>query len=892
MGSLFDKSKIECFNCQKLGHFARECRFAKYQENRANGRQEKKTVAIEDSNSKALVATDNNEDIDWTKEFDAEPTTFAMMALTEVEKDDWSMEFDAEHVHFGQDGLGDFDWSNKDDDTPVSLALMATNSEVPYCSKCRFGIESSNSMESDISSGNETLTDYAYENFKREKAYKAVPPPTVNQQLVIIEDWIDSDDEETVLNSSDIQKKTVLISKNSETSFKNKSPSSQNSVGQGSRKMGFGHKGGKLCYGSRDTRPIRNNIQRVNHSNFSGNSRYPHQMRSFIPSAVLTREGLKSTARPKMTRTVPSKSTANVLYQVVADSGCSGSMTGDKDKLSDFKEFKGGYVAFGNDPKGGRITGKGTIKTSCIDFEKVSYVEELKFNLLSVSQICDKKHNVLFTDKECLILSPKFKFVDEDLVILRAPRKNDVYSLDLKNIIPSGGVTCLVAKATKDEAVLWHRRLGHVNFKNINKLVKGNLVRGLPSKTFKLDHSCLACRKGKQHRASCKKIEERTVREPLELLHMDLFGPVSVESVNRKKYCLVVTDDCSKFSWVFFLAYKDETYDMLHDLIVGLENKLRHKVKTIRCDHGTEFKNHLMNEFCAKKGIKREYSIARTPQQNGVAERKNRTLIEAARTMLADSLLPIQFWAEAVNTACYVLNRVLVTKPQMKTPYEILMGRSPNISFMRPFGCPLTILNTLDQLGKFDGKSEEGYLLGYSTNSKGFRVYNRVTRKVQDCLHVDFLEHQENQKGKGHDWMFDLELLTPSMNYIPVRKENYADTGGNVSTYDDVEDLDDQQFIFYGPPIHAAHNTHSEKRTADKEVPLSSEEQALHDELVSLMHQESIAKLHNDAQRNAFKEEKKRITLAKGKECANSTLTLSTANTPPQSTGNTPTDSD
>ncbi|GJY25242.1 putative ribonuclease H-like domain-containing protein [Tanacetum coccineum] len=598
-GITFDKSKIECFNCQKLGHFARECRFAKYQENRANGRNEKRIVAIEDSNSKALVATDNNEDIDWTKEFDAEPVTYAMMALTGVEQDDWSIEFDAEHMHFGQDGLDDFDWSNKADDAPVSLALMATNSE-----------------------GNpeEDLKDYA-----------------------------------------------------------------------------------------------------------------------------------------------------------IIDSGCSGSMTGDKDKLSDFKEFKGGYVAFGNDSKGGRISGKGTIKTSCLDFEKVSYVEELKFNLLSVSQICDKKHNVLFTDKECLILSPKFKFVDEDLVILRAPRKNDVYSLDLKNIIPSGGITCLVAKATEDEAVLWHRRLGHVNFKNINKLVKGNLVRGLPSKTFKLDHSCVACRKGKQHRASCKKIEERTVREPLELLHMDLFGPVSVESINKKKYCLVVTDDCSKFSWVFFLAYKDETYDMLHDLIVGLENRLRHKVKTIRCDHGTEFKNQLMNEFCAKKGIKREYSIARTPQQNGVAERKNRTLIEAARTMLADSLLPIQFWAEAVNTACYVLNRVLVTKPQMKTPYEILMGRSPNISFMRPFGCSLTILNTLDHLGKFDGKSEEGYLLGYSTNSKGFRVYNRVTRKVQDCLHVNFLENQENQKGKGPDWMFDLDLLTPSMNYIPVRKENYAD---------------------------------------------------------------------------------------------------------------------
>ncbi|GJX83503.1 putative ribonuclease H-like domain-containing protein [Tanacetum coccineum] len=852
-GITFDKSKIECFNCQKLGHFARECRFAKYQENRANGRNEKRIVAIEDSNSKALVATDNNEDIDWTKEFDAEPVTYAMMALTGVEQDDWSIEFDAEHMHFGQDGLDDFDWSNKADDAPVSLALMATNSE--------------------------------------------------DDELAI------SDDEETVLNSSETQKKTVFNSENSETSFEN-SPNhliKDCNLHERTFKQTQTHKP-KGTQGSRDTRPVWNNIQRVTHSNFSGNSRYPHQRRSFIPSAVLTREGLKSTARPRVPQAVLSQSTGRpyhprmdnirprtssfspssrssttrtphrpqrpkkivksiwvkkgstvgsqaVLPQTVKKSAMIKSNQTWRPKgayLDSVNRDNGSYTLkqfeYGNPEEdlkdyaiidSGCLMKRNSIKTSCIDFEKVSYVEEL--------------------------------------------------TLDSKNIIPSGGITCLVAKATKDEAVLWHRRLGHVNFKNINKLVKGNLVRGLPSKTFKLDHSCLACRKGKQHRASCKKIEERTVREPLELLHMDLFGPVSVESVNRKKYCLVVTDDCSKFSWVFFLAYKDETYDMLHDLIVGLENKLRHKVKTIRCDHGTEFKNQLMNEFCAKKGIKREYSIARTPQQNGVAERKNRTLIEAARTMLADSLLPIQFWAEAVNTACYVLNRVLVTKPQMKTPYEILMGRSPNISFMRPFGCPLTILNTLDHLGKFDGKSEEGYLLGYSTNSKGFRVYNRVTRKVQDCLHVNFLENQENQKGKGPDWMFDLELLTPSMNYIPVRKENYADSGGQETACNDVEDFDDQQFIVHGPSINPVQN---KQHTADKEVPLSSDEQALHDELVSLMHQESLAKIHNDAQRNAFEEEKRRIALEKGKECVDSTFTLSTANTPSQSTGNTPTDSD
>ncbi|GJY76617.1 ribonuclease H-like domain-containing protein [Tanacetum coccineum] len=208
------------------------------------------------------------------------------------------------------------------------------------------------------------------------------------------------------------------------------------------------------------------------------------------------------------------------------------------------------------------------------------------------------------------------------------------------------------------------------------------------------------------------------------------------------------------------------------------ESKLRHR--RIR----TEFKNHAMNEFCAKKGIKREFSVARTPQQNGVAERKNRTLIEAARTMLADSLLPIPFWAEAVNTACYVLNRVLVTKPQNKTPYELLIGKSPSISFMRPFGCPLTILNTLDSLGKFDGKSDEGYLLGYSTSSKAFRVYNKRTKRVEEKLHINFLEDQPNVTGTGHNYMFDLDFLTNSMNYIPVSVENQVNVdAGTQDSY-------------------------------------------------------------------------------------------------------------
>nr|GEY18534.1 hypothetical protein [Tanacetum cinerariifolium] len=230
--------------------------------------------------------------------------------------------------------------------------------------------------------------------------------------------------------------------------------------------------------------------------------------------------------------------------------------------------------------------------------------ELLQFKLLNVwTLMCDKKNSVLFTKTECLVLSLDFKLPDENQVLL---------------------------KAINDEFNLWHRRLGHIKFKTMNKLMKGNLVRGLPSKIFENDHTCVACQKGKQYKASSK---------------------------------------------------KDKTSGILKDFITEIETQLNHKVKIIRCDNGTEFKNYEMNQFCEIKGIKREFSNARTPQKNGVAKRKHRTLIEAARTMLEDSLLPIPFWAEAVNTACYVQNRVLVTKPHNKTPYELLIGSDPEWLF-------------------------------------------------------------------------------------------------------------------------------------------------------------------------------------------------------------------
>ncbi|GKB75302.1 putative ribonuclease H-like domain-containing protein [Tanacetum coccineum] len=237
----------------------------------------------------------------------------------------------------------------------------------------------------------------------------------------------------------------------------------------------------------------------------------------------------------------------------VIDSGCSRHMTRNRSYLIDYEEINGGFLAFGGNSKGGKITGKGKIRTSKLDFEYVYFVKELKFNLFSVSQMCDKKNSVLFTDTECVVLSPDFKLTNESYVLLKVPRKDNMYNVDLKNVIPQGGLTCLFAKATPDESNLWHRRLRHVNFKTINKLVNGNLVR----------------------------------------------------------------------------------------------------------------------------------------------------------------------------------------------------GRKPALSFMRPFGCPITILNIIDHLGKFDGNADEGFFVGYSTNSKAFRVFNGRTRIVEENMHVQFIVAGNRSNGNA-----------------------------------------------------------------------------------------------------------------------------------------------
>ncbi|GJT39402.1 putative ribonuclease H-like domain-containing protein [Tanacetum coccineum] len=340
--------------------------------------------------------------------------------------------------------------------------------------------------------------------------------------------------------------------------------------------------------------------------------------------------------------------------------------------------------------------------------------------------------------------------------------------------------------ASEDESMLWHRRLGHLNFKAMNKLVRNNLVKGLPSKSFENNHTCVACLKGKQHRACCKTKLVNSVTKPLHTLHMDLFGPTSVSSLNHKWYCLVVTDDFSRFTWTFFLKSKDETSSIIRSFITEIENLKDLKVKIIRCDNGGEFRNKEMDEFCSRK---------------------------------VDAKLPITFWAEAVNTACYVQNRVLVNKSQHKTPYDLFNGRSPAIGFLRPFRCHVMILNTLDHLGKFDAKGDEGYFVGYSLNSKAFRVFNKRTKKIDENLHVDFLENQPIEKGTGPNWLFNIDSLTKLMNYVPVVVAGTSSTNILGTKKDDLkENVSSLSYIALPNWFHEAQMVTSNDSTRNRDA--------------------------------------------------------------------------
>ncbi|GJW69340.1 putative ribonuclease H-like domain-containing protein [Tanacetum coccineum] len=478
----FDKSKVECYNCHKRGHFARECRAPRNQENR-NRENTRRVVLVETTTSNALVSCDGS-GYDWSDQAEEGPTNFALMAYTSTSLTLRTSKLNAIAYKTGLESV------------EARLLVYKKNEsvyeeDIKIVDKCKTGLGYNvvpppyigNFMPPKPNLSFSGLEEFTSEPIvikpvvesSEAKASEAKPKAVrKNNGAPIIEDWV-SDNEEDDVPQAKIEKKTF---KPSFAKIEFVKPKQQEKTAR--KTINHVKQNRQNTHIPRGNQRNWNNMmsQRLG-SNFEMFNKACYVCESFDHLQVDCKKD-----------------------QGVIDSGCSRHMTRNMSYHTDYEEIDRGYVAFGGNPKGGKITGRGTIKTGNLDFENVDFVKVLKFNLFSVLQMCDKKNSVLFNDTECIVLSPNFKLTNESHVLLKVPRKNNMYSVDLKNIVPKGGLTCLFAKATSDESKLWHRRLGHIKFKTMNKLVKGNLVRGLPSKIFENDETCVACQKGKQYSAS------------------------------------------------------------------------------------------------------------------------------------------------------------------------------------------------------------------------------------------------------------------------------------------------------------------------------------------------------------------------------------------------------
>jgi transposase InsO family protein len=422
----------------------------------------------------------------------------------------------------------------------------------------------------------------------------------------------------------------------------------------------------------------------------------------------------------------------------VMDSGCTNHMTGEKSMFTSLNPNGSSHESVNFGSGKGEVMGLGKIAISNDhSLSNVMLVKSLDYNLLSVAQLCEKGYNCLFTNVDVTIFRR-----DDSSVAFKGHMKGKLYLVDFSINKPSPE-TCLMAKSTM--GWLWHRRLAHVGMRNLSKLLKGEHILGLTNVTFEKDRICSACQAGKQVGAAHPTKSVMTTKRPLELLHMDLFGPVSYISIGGNKYGLVIVDDYSRFTWVFFLHDKSETQGTIKKFARQAQNEFDVKIKKIRSDNGSEFKNTQVEDFLDEEGIKHEFSAPYSPQQNGVAERKNRTLIESARTMLDEYKTSDRFWAEAVNTACHATNRLYLHRLLKRTPYELLTGNKPNVSYFRVFGSKCFILNKKTRTSKFAPKVDEGFLLGYGSNAYAYRVFNKTSGVVEISRDVTFDETNGSQ---------------------------------------------------------------------------------------------------------------------------------------------------
>ncbi|CAL1387753.1 unnamed protein product [Linum trigynum] len=433
------------------------------------------------------------------------------------------------------------------------------------------------------------------------------------------------------------------------------------------------------------------------------------------------------------------------------DSGCSNHMSGEKQWFTTMEDNDDCNVKLGN---GSRLTvaGKGTVRIVVdgvsLAISDVFYVPGLTTNLLSVGQLQEKQLNFVFKEGTC-----KIYHEEKGLLLQTTMKTNRMFVLHSQKQTNSSNNNhhCLhQTEASNKLFNLWHRRFGHLNSKSLLQMKKKEVVQGLPQLQGDLG-VCSTCQIGKQHRASFPKQSTWRATKRLQLIHADLCGPITPVSNGGKRYILTITDDFSRKLWVYFLETKAETLSCFKKYKAQVEKEAGEPIVCLRTDRGGEF---LLNEFkglCEAEGIRRQLTAALTPQQNGVAERRNRTIMNMVRCSMADTRVAATFWPEAMAWTSHILNISPTSANSGKTPHELWSGKPPAVGHFKVFGCVAYVHGNDHLRKKLDAKSIQCYFLGLSTESKAYKLYNPVTKKIVISRDVVFDE------TKGWSWESEAE---------------------------------------------------------------------------------------------------------------------------------------